>query len=164
VNEGGKADHIRGRHRPNKSLDRSGGSVFRNLLRAARLNEIAPSPVNSDVRCTLCFMTQPVTNTSNPIPEWLLVGLCILFLTGSFVLWLSLNSTLSKIIYYISFFLPTYACGEYLGSKIFSRAWGLSISEAGFSPLRIFVGVCFVLGFFVLVYGVWFFMQTLLIR
>lgn len=109
-------------------------------------------------------MTRPETNPSNPLPERLLVTVCILFLTGSFVLWLSLNSTLSKIIYYIVFFLPTYACGEYLGSKIFSRARGLSISEVGFSPLRIVVGVCFVLGFFVLVYGVRFFVHTLLIR
>jgi len=98
------------------------------------------------------------------LPEWVLVTLCILFLIGSFVVWLSINSTVSKIVYYVVFFLPTYACGEYLGGKIFSRARGLSISEAGFSPLRIFVGVCFVLGFFVLVYGVWFFVQTLLIR
>lgn len=89
--------------------------------------------------------------------------MCILFLIFSFALWLSLTSTVGKIIYYVVFFLPTYASGEYLGGKIFSRARGLSISEAGFSPLRIFVGVCVVLGFFVLIYGAWMLMQTLFI-
>jgi hypothetical protein len=109
-------------------------------------------------------MTEPVANSSIRLPDWLLVTLCILFLIAAFVVWLSITSTVSKIIYYVVFFLPTYACGEYLGSKIFSRARGLSISEAGFSPLRIFAGVCFVLGFYVLVYGVWFFVQALHIR
>jgi hypothetical protein len=106
-------------------------------------------------------MTEPEANSSSPLPEWLLVTLCILFLIGSFVVWLSITSTAGKTIYYIVFCIPTYACGGYVSGKIFSRSRGLSISEAGFSPLRIFVGVCFVLGFFVLVYGVWFFLQTL---
>ena len=109
-------------------------------------------------------MTEPGINNSNPFPDWLLVTLCILFLVFSSVLWFSLNSTVTKIIYYLVFLIPTYACGEYLGGKIFSKPRGLSISEVGFSPLRIFVAVCFVLGFFVLVFGAWLLVQSVIGR
>ena len=91
---------------------------------------------------------------SSTLPGWLKVTACILFLIVSFLIWLSVGSTLGKTIYYVLFFLPNYACGEYLGGKIFSEDSSLSVSNSGFSVLRILIGVLFVLGFFGLVYGI----------
>jgi len=99
-------------------------------------------------------MEKPKTNILEGLPVWLTITVCIFFLIFSVGVWMTWNATLGRILYYILFFVPNLLCGQYLGEKIFSRAHGLSISKAGFSPLRIFVGVCFVLGFFVLVYGI----------
>jgi hypothetical protein len=89
-----------------------------------------------------------------------MIAACILFFIGSVFVWVSLTSTVSKIIYYVVLFLPAVLCGDYLGRKLFSTSRRLSVSAVGFSPLRIFVGVCFVLGLFVLLYGIWFMLQT----
>jgi hypothetical protein len=78
---------------------------------------------------------------------------CLLFLAVSAGLWLSIHSSWAKALYYLLFLIPNYACGEWLGSKIFSQQRGLSISESGFSVLRVLVGVIFVLLLFGLIYG-----------
>ena len=81
------------------------------------------------------------------------VAACLLFLAISVGLWLSIETTWLKALYYLLFLLPTYACGEWLGSKVFSEERGLSISQTGFSIWRIAVGVCTVLALFGVVYG-----------
>ena len=81
------------------------------------------------------------------------VAACFLFLAISVGLWLSIETFWLKVIYYLLFLLPTYACGEWLGSKIFSEARGVTISEKRFSLWRIVVGVCTALTLFGLVYG-----------
>src|SRR5687768_10692932 len=106
-------------------------------------------------------MTERATNTSKALPEWLLVTVCILFFIGSAFVWLSLTSTVSKIIYYVVLLVPALLCGDYLGRKLLANSHRLSVSAVGFSPVRIFVGVCFVLGLFVLLYGIWFILQTI---
>jgi hypothetical protein len=78
---------------------------------------------------------------------------CLLFLAVSVGLWLSFDSSWGRALYYLLFLIPNYACGEWLGSKIFSKQRGLSISESGLSVLRIVIGVIFVLLFFGLIYG-----------
>jgi hypothetical protein len=85
----------------------------------------------------------------------------LLFLTASACLWLSISSEWGKALYYSLFVLPNYACGQWLGSKIFSQELGLSISESGFSLLRIVIAVLFVLTLFGLVYGLAFVMKWL---
>ena len=86
---------------------------------------------------------------------------CLLFLTVSACVWLSIESGWAKAIYYLLFFLPTYACGEWLVSKFFSKERGLSISESGSSILRIVVALLFVLILFGLIYGLAFLMKLL---
>jgi hypothetical protein len=93
------------------------------------------------------------------LPGWLKVITCLVFLSISFLLWLSIKPPPGRTLYYILFLIPNYICGEYLGSKIFSEKSGLSISQSGFSILRILFGVLFVFGFFGVVYG-----MALLIR
>lgn len=78
---------------------------------------------------------------------------CMLFLIFSFGLWLYIDSTLGKILYYIFFLIPNYACGEELFSRIFSKKFGLSISKSGFSIVRIIVGVLLTLVLFGIIYG-----------
>jgi hypothetical protein len=85
---------------------------------------------------------------------------CLLFLAFSVGLWLSIDSSWTRAVYYLLFLIPNYACGEWLGSKIFSKQWGLTVSDGGFSLLRIVVGVIFVLLFFGLIYG-WAFLGKL---
>jgi hypothetical protein len=99
---------------------------------------------------------------SSTLPGWLEVTACILFLIISFLIWLSVESTFCKIVYYVLLLLPNYACGEYLGSKIFSKKSGLRIANSGFSLRRILLGVFFVFGFFGLVYGITLIMRRLL--
>ena len=96
--------------------------------------------------------TNPPGNTV--LPAWLAIFLCVLFLIVSFLIWLEQNSTAAKIVYYVLFFLPNYVCGEYLAQKFLAKAEGLSTSKVGFSPLRILLGVCFVLAFFAFIYGI----------
>jgi hypothetical protein len=106
-------------------------------------------------------MTERATSKTNPWREGLLITLCILFFIGSVFIWLPLTSTVSRVIYYVVLFIPAILCGDYLGRKLFSHSRRLSVSAVGFSPLRIFVGVCFVLGLFVLIYGIWFILGTI---
>jgi hypothetical protein len=105
-----------------------------------------------------------LSNIFDRLPESARVPLCVLFLTFSFAVWLFAISTATQIIYYILFFLPNYICGEYLAGKILPKAESLSVSRAGFSPLRIFVGLCVVVGFFTLVYGAWMLVHLTLLR
>src|SRR5690242_10446072 len=105
-------------------------------------------------------MAERPTRNSSPFPEWLLIAICILFFIGSVFLWMSLTSTISKIIYYVVLFVPAALCGDYLGRKLLANSQRLSVSAVGFSPLRIFVGVCFALGLCVVLYGIWFMLQT----
>ena len=93
------------------------------------------------------------TNASSALPTWLGVTVCALFVIISIAAWLLTGSTLSRIIYYIIFFIPSLLCGEYLGEKIVPRMEELSTAKVGFSPLRILIGVCFVLVLFAFVYG-----------
>jgi hypothetical protein len=62
---------------------------------------------------------------------------CIVFLAICFALWLA--SGRSWLVLLI-LFVPCYACGEWLSSKIFSERSGLSISNSGFSIVRIIYG------------------------
>ena len=78
---------------------------------------------------------------------------CILFLAISIGFWLSLETTWAKTLYYVIFLLPTYACGEWLSSKLFSAQRGLNISQSGFSAARIFFSVLTVIALFGIVYG-----------
>ena len=78
---------------------------------------------------------------------------CVLFLAISVGIWLSLETTWAKTLYYLIFLLPNYACGEWLGSKLFSEQLGLRISQSGFSIERIFIGVLTALALFGIVYG-----------
>jgi hypothetical protein len=78
---------------------------------------------------------------------------CIFFLAISVGVWLSLETTWAKIVYYLIFLLPNYACVEWLGSKLFSEQRGFRISQSGFSIERIFIGVVTALALFGIVYG-----------
>ncbi len=44
---------------------------------------------------------------------------CLLFLAVSVGLWLSIDSSWARVVYYLLFLIPNYACGEWLGSRIF---------------------------------------------
>ena len=96
--------------------------------------------------------TNKATNKSR-ISEGTKVTVCIFFLAISLGVWLSLETTWAKTLYYLIFLLPTYACSECLGSKLFSEQRGLRISQSGFSIERIIIGVVTALVLFGLVYG-----------
>lgn len=89
----------------------------------------------------------------SPLSDGAKATFCILFLAISAGIWLSLETTWAKTLYYVVFLLPNYACSEWLGTKLFSEQRGLRISQAGFSVERIFVGVVTALALFGIVYG-----------
>lgn len=62
---------------------------------------------------------------------------CIVFLAICFALWLASGRSWFVL---LILFVPCYACGEWLSSKIFSERSGLSISNSGFSIVRIIYG------------------------
>ncbi len=84
----------------------------------------------------------------NRFPEWLKVMCCLLFLILSCLLWLSIDSTFGKVLYYLLFFLPTWFCGEWLSGKIFNDEVGSMISNSEFSVTRVILGVLFVVVLF----------------
>lgn len=90
--------------------------------------------------------------TGQTWPLWFTTSLCVSFLIVSFVIWLAAASTPARIIYYLFFFFPNYICGEYLAEKFLAKVEFLSTERVGFSPLRILIGVCFVLAFFAFIY------------
>jgi len=77
---------------------------------------------------------------------------CILFLMISFGLWLIVDSTLQKILYYVIFLIPNYFCAEWLAEKFLSIP-SLSISHSGFSIVRVIVGAVAVLLLFAIAFG-----------
>ncbi len=90
---------------------------------------------------------------SRGLPEGIKIIACLLFLIVSSILWLSIDSTFGRTIYWILFFLPNWFCGEWLFGRIFNDEVGMSISSEGFSVVRIIFGVLFVLVVFGLIYG-----------
>ncbi len=78
-------------------------------------------------------------------PGWLKVMGCLLFLIFSCTLWLSIDSTIGKVLYYLLFFFPTWFCGEWLSGKIFNDDVGSMISNSEFSVARIIIGVLFMI-------------------
>jgi type IV secretory pathway VirB2 component (pilin) len=60
---------------------------------------------------------------------------CIVFLG---INWLAGRSSW---LLFLLLFIPCYACGEWLSTKIFSENSGLSLSRSSFSVLRIIYGV-----------------------
>ena len=72
--------------------------------------------------------------------ECVKIAVCVLFLAASGFLWLSIDSTLGKVLYYVLFLIPNFICAEWLSGKIFSEE-RLSITERWSAPVRIFTGV-----------------------
>lgn len=87
------------------------------------------------------------------VPGWLKVVGCLLFLILSCMVWLSIDSTSGKVLYYILFSLPTWFCGEWLSGKIFNNDVGEMISNSEFSVARIIFGVLFVIVLFGATWG-----------
>src|SRR5215210_571967 len=79
---------------------------------------------------------------------------CVMFLGFSMGLWLLVDSTFEKILYYVFLLLPNYICGEWLAGKLLSKTSRLSVSNSGFSIMRIIVGVVAVLSLFGLAFGI----------
>jgi hypothetical protein len=79
---------------------------------------------------------------------------CVLFLIVSFGLWMVVDSSFEKTLYYVFFIIPNYVCAEWLAGKLFSKRSGLSVSQSGFSIMRIVVGVIFVIVVFGVAYGI----------
>jgi hypothetical protein len=73
---------------------------------------------------------------------------CIVFLGLS---WLAGRSSW---LLFLLLFIPCYACGEWLSSKIFSENSRLSVSRSGFSVVRIIYGVILALLLFGAIYVV----------
>lgn len=84
-----------------------------------------------------------------PASAWVRVLLCVLFLAFSASAWWALPAVL----YYILFLIPNYACGEYVGGKLFGEEFGRSISDKEFSVARILVGVVVALLLLCVIYG-----------
>lgn len=95
----------------------------------------------------------PESLASKGLPERIKIIACLLFLIVSGVLWLSIDSTFGRVIYWILFFIPSWFCGEWLFGKIFNDEAGRSISSEGFSLVRIIFGVLFVLAVFGFIYS-----------
>ena len=72
------------------------------------------------------------------------IGLFLLC-TGLWLLWLFLSAALSWWMLLI-LAVPVYLGSEWLGEKVFSRKYGWSTEQVGFSPKRIALGVLLVLG------------------
>lgn len=84
---------------------------------------------------------QPLeSSTRNKANDTLKLILCLLFLIASSGLWIVVGSQFRWLVFLL-LVVPGYACGEWLSSKIFSENSGLSISQSGFSILRIIYGV-----------------------
>lgn len=84
-----------------------------------------------------------------PVSAWVRVLLCVLFLAFSASAWWALPAVL----YYVLFFIPSYACGEYVSAKLFGEEFGRSISEKEFSVARILVGVVMTLLLLCVIHG-----------
>lgn len=95
----------------------------------------------------------PEPSDPRGLPGWLKVIGCLLFLIISCVLWLSIDSALGRVLYYLLFFLPTWFCGEWLSGKIFNDEVGSMISNSEFSVARIIFGVLFVVVLFGATWG-----------
>ena len=79
---------------------------------------------------------------------------CLLFLIFSFGLWMLVDSTLEKVLYYVFLLLPNCFCAEWLAEKFLSKTSNLSVSNSGFSIVRIIVGVVVVLLLFGFAFGI----------
>ena len=95
----------------------------------------------------------PEPSDPGGLPGWLKVIGCLLFLTLSCLLWLSIDSAFGKVLYYLLFFLPTWFCGEWLSGKVFNDDVGSMISNSEFSVTRVIFGVLFVVVLFGATWG-----------
>src|SRR4051812_29261547 len=89
------------------------------------------------------------------VPRHLLVPACLLYLAASFAFWMSLESTLATISYYVVFLIPNFLVGHYLTDITLKRLSFMSNEATSFSVPRIILGTLLVCLAFAIGYITW---------